>query len=163
MLGLKLIPVRKKRALVGTVVITNLDIFRPSVSVFNESISLCGRRYSKQLPRAGEILRHFKSWFIVMLYGNVHLSQHWLRWWLDGRRHQANNWRNVDFSLMRFWGIHLAAVSQRVPMLLFCIMHLKITFLNILQYLTRSNAQLYCMNSQTFAVRAQGPKATWTM
>ena len=39
-------------------------------------------------------------------------GQYWLRWWLDAWRHQAITWTNVDFSLVRFCGIHLRAISQ---------------------------------------------------
>ena len=39
---------------------------------------------------------------------------------------QAINWINVDFSLMRFCGIHMRAISQRMTGLLLCIMYLKI-------------------------------------
>ena len=35
-------------------------------------------------------------------------------------------WTNVDFSLMRFCGIRLRAISQQIPKLLFCIISLKI-------------------------------------
>ena len=42
---------------------------------------------------------------------------------------------NVDFSLVRFCGIHLRAISQGVSKLLFCIISLKSTLLNLLSHL----------------------------
>ena len=41
-------------------------------------------------------------------------------------RHQAITWTYVDFSSVRFCGIHLRAISQLVPEPLFCIMSLNI-------------------------------------
>ena len=40
--------------------------------------------------------------------------------------HQDTTWTNVDFSLVRYCGNHLGAISWRVPESLFCIMGLKI-------------------------------------
>ena len=39
---------------------------------------------------------------------------------------QTNTWTNVDFSTMRFCGIHLRAISQWVPKLPICIISSKI-------------------------------------
>ena len=39
---------------------------------------------------------------LVMIHGNTCLGQHWLRWWLGAQWHQATN---VDFSLVKFYGI----------------------------------------------------------
>ena len=36
---------------------------------------------------------------LVTLYGDIDLSQHWLRQWLVATWHQAITWSNVDFSL----------------------------------------------------------------
>ena len=60
-------------------------------------------------------------WGLVMPYGNTGLCQQW---------HQAITWTNVNFSLIRFWGIHLGAITQQVSQLLFCIMSLKTILLN---------------------------------
>ena len=42
----------------------------------------------------------------------------WLRQWLVACPHRANIWTNVDFSLIRFHGICLRAISPRLPYLL---------------------------------------------
>ena len=54
----------------------------------------------------------------------IDLGQHWLRWWLVAWHLQAITWTDVDFSLVRFCGIYLRTISQRVP--LFCVMSFKI-------------------------------------
>ena len=41
---------------------------------------------------------------------------------------QAITWATVDFSLVRFCGIHLRAIYRRVPKPIFRIMSLKIIF-----------------------------------
>ena len=71
--------------------------------------------------------------------GDIDMGQHWFRWWLGAIRHQAITWTNVDFPLVRFHGIHLRALSNFtasgwVPMLLFCIMILKIVHLRLLTH-----------------------------
>ena len=48
------------------------------------------------------------------------------------RWHQAIIWADVDLSLVRFCGIQLRTISQRVPKLLFCILSLKIVLIKIL-------------------------------
>ena len=55
-------------------------------------------------------------------------------WHRAAREHQAVTWTNVDLSLVRFCGIHLRAISQQVPELLFCTMSLKIIFLKSLPH-----------------------------
>ena len=44
-------------------------------------------------------------------YGDMELSQTWLRYWLVAWRHQAITWFNVDLSSVKFLGIHLMALS----------------------------------------------------
>ena len=51
--------------------------------------------------------------------GNIDLGQHWLRYLLAAWCRQAITWTNADFSLVRFCGIHLSAILQQVPKLLF--------------------------------------------
>ena len=50
--------------------------------------------------------------------------------------HQTITWTNIDYSLVRFCGIQLRAISQRVPKLLFCIMNLKMSLLKLQPLLT---------------------------
>ena len=64
----------------------------------------------------------------VTPYGDIGLSQYWLRKWLVAWRHQAIAWTNVEFP---FCGIHLRAISQQVPKILYCIMSLKIRLLEL--------------------------------
>ena len=52
---------------------------------------------------------------LVTPYGDKNLGQHWLRWWLVAWRHQAVTWTNVDLSPVRSSGIHLIAISQKIP------------------------------------------------
>ena len=82
-------------------------------------------------------------WDLVTPYGGRDLGQHWFRQWLVAWRHQAITWTNVDFSLVRFLVIHLRAVSQWVPKLLFCIMSLCITLWKLLPHLLRTD-ELIC-------------------
>ena len=73
------------------------------------------------------ILQH-----VLSKFGRKAIAYHWknipelsmvITW-----RHQATTWTNVGFSLESFRGIHLRAISQPVPNLLFYIMSLKIIF-----------------------------------
>ena len=50
-------------------------------------------------------------------------------WW-----HQAITWTNVDFSLVRFCGIYLKAISQQVSNIQFCVLNLKIILLKLLPH-----------------------------
>ena len=77
-------------------------------------------------------------------YGDIGLGQHVLKQWLVAWRHQSNTWTNVDQSSVRFWGIHLRAVTLGVWKLLFCRTNLKILLLKLLPHLPGSN-ELICM------------------
>ena len=48
-------------------------------------------------------------------YGDIGLGQHWLRWWLVAWRHQAITWTSVDLSSVTSSGIHLRAISHKIP------------------------------------------------
>ena len=45
----------------------------------------------------------------------IDLGQHQLMWWLVAWRQQVITWTKVNFSLMRFYGIHLRVISPCVP------------------------------------------------
>ena len=79
---------------------------------------------------------------LVMLYGD--LDQYWLRWWLDAWWHQAITWTNADFSSVRFCDIHLRAISQQGPELLFGTMSL-----------------LYFYPFYTFEITTSSPRGQW--
>ena len=66
---------------------------------------------------------------LVMPYGDTEMGQHWLRLWLIAWQHLGITWTNADFSLARFYGIQLRAISLWVLKLLFCVMSLKIILL----------------------------------
>ena len=68
---------------------------------------------------------------LVTPFGNLDLGQHWLRWWLVVWRYQDITRTIVDFSMLRFGGIHLKAVSW-VLKFLFCIMSWKIILSKLL-------------------------------
>ena len=72
-------------------------------------------------------------------HGDIGLDQHWLGWWFVAWWHQAITWTSVDFSLVRFFGIHLRAIPQWALKLLFCIMSLKILLLKFLLHLPGAN------------------------
>ena len=50
--------------------------------------------------------------WLVTLDGDIGLGQHWPRYWLVARQHQAINWTNVDLSPVMYYGIHLRTISQ---------------------------------------------------
>ena len=54
-------------------------------------------------------------------------------------QHQTIIWTNDGFSWVRFCDIHLRAISQQVPKVLFCIMSLKILLLKLLPHLPGVN------------------------
>ena len=56
--------------------------------------------------------------------GDIYLGKHWLKWWLDTRRHQTN----IDLSFV--WCFVAFTWKQRVLNLLFWIMILKLHFQN---------------------------------
>ena len=76
-----------------------------------------------------------------MPYRDKDLDQHWLREWLGAWRHQDITWTTGDFSLVRIYDIHITAISQRVPTILFCIMSSKIILMKVLPYLPAVNEQ----------------------
>ena len=49
---------------------------------------------------------------LVMLYGDMNVSQHWLRLW-PVTWHQVITRTNVDLSSLKYSGIHLRAISQK--------------------------------------------------
>ena len=55
-----------------------------------------------------------------MAYGDIDRGQLCLMYWFDAWRQQAIIWSNVDFSLVRFSGIHLRVILEQVPKVLFC-------------------------------------------
>ena len=69
---------------------------------------------------------------LVTPYGDIDLDQHWLWQCLDALWHQTIAWTIVDFSLVRFWGIRLRTLSQRLPKLIHCVMSLKVTLSKLL-------------------------------
>ena len=89
---------------------------------------------------------------LVDPYGNMDLGQHWFRWWLVAWRHQAIIWTNVHFSLVRFCGILLRTISHWIPMLLLCVMSLKI---KLLKLSPRANELMFVM--VLFRVRCCSP------
>ena len=76
---------------------------------------------------------------LVTPHGYIELGQHWLRDWLVAWRHQTITWANIDFSQVRFCGILMRAISQRVPKLLFCVMGLKFMLSKLLLHLPGAN------------------------
>ena len=66
-----------------------------------------------------------------MPYGNIDLNQHWLRKWFVVWRHLSITWTKVDYSMVRYCGIHLRAFSQWMLklLILFCMMSLKTVLL----------------------------------
>ena len=76
---------------------------------FHWSLFLTRVRWVKLFPSTG----------IILQFSNVSLC-------LEAWRHQAITRTNTSLSFARFYGIHLRAISQQVPELLFKTMHLKI-------------------------------------
>ena len=62
---------------------------------------------------------------LVTPHGDTDLGLHLLKQWLNASQHQAIIWTNVDFSLVRFCGIHPRAISQCKPKQLFCMVSFK--------------------------------------
>ena len=54
---------------------------------------------------------------IVKLCRGVYQDQIWFIYWFVAWGYQLSIWTNVGFSLERFYGIHLLAISQRAPKL----------------------------------------------
>ena len=67
----------------------------------------------------------------VMLYGDIDLGQHWLRWWLAAWRHQASTWTNdyLSSATARPSEIHLGAISHEIPQQSVAEFSLEITYL----------------------------------
>ena len=63
----------------------------------------------------------------IISYGDVDLSQHWLRWWLVAEGYQVITWSNVNLTAKVFCGIHMRAISQEVVMNLICNMCSEVT------------------------------------
>ena len=67
------------------------------------------RLYSKQNLKLVKFQQNFSAFSelihcsLMTTYGGIDLGQHWLVAW----QHQAITWTNVDFSLVRFYGIHM--------------------------------------------------------
>ena len=83
---------------------------------------------------AGRTKWHFSSLQVVsthcgpvISYGDTDQGQYWLGAW----RQQAINWYNIDFYCVRSGGIHLRAIVQRLPNMIFYMMNLKIMFLRL--------------------------------
>ena len=101
------------------------------------------RRYQSLTPGHDSVRKYNRTTVVdilthcslVMPHRNINLVQHWLGQWLVTWCHQAITWTNVEFSLVKFCGIHLRTISQRAPKLLFCIMRLKIILLKLLLHL----------------------------
>ena len=55
----------------------------------------------------------------------------------------AISWTNVNFSILRFCGIHLRAISHQVPKLPVCIVGFKILLLKLLPHVLGAN-ELRC-------------------
>ena len=86
----------------------------PSNSIYRMSeiiLSLLGL-YEITLPLISTDLSHGS---LVTPYGDIGLGQHWLRWWLVAWWHQAITWTNVDLSSIMSAGIHLSAISHKIP------------------------------------------------
>ena len=67
--------------------------------------------------------------------GDINLGQRlFVAWW-----HQAITWTNVNFSFVRFCGIHLRAISQWVSKLLFYIMSLNVILWTLITELSGAN------------------------
>ena len=74
----------------------------------------------KMLSTKCQILHFLKvltliDYGLLMPYGDIELSQHWLRYWLGAWWHQAITWTNVDLSSVRSNDIHLEEISQEIP------------------------------------------------
>ena len=67
----------------------------------------------------------------MMPYGDIDLSQYWLLQWLIAWWHQAITWTNGDISSVRYFGIHLRAISRWVGKVQFCKLTLDIIFFKI--------------------------------
>ena len=75
---------------------------------------------------------------LVILYGDTDLDQQWLRWWFVTSLHQNITRTNVDFTLMRFCGIHLK--------LLLHILNFNIVVLTLLPHLLGDNELILCLD-----------------
>ena len=120
-------------------------LYNPSADVAEFS-AVFSQRTRTRVFRVRSLNRHVDFIIthsgLVTPYGDIDLGQHWLRQWLVAWQHQAITRSNDDFSLRSLdCFIHLRAISQCVPNLLFCIyiMSLKIILLKLLPHLPRAN------------------------
>ena len=100
-----------------------LQVKHGLISAFNYKIDtrplLCGAYSCVHLKKKVSIVSGFQAirqiysthCGLVTPYVNIDLGQHWLKQWLGAWWHQAMTWNNVDFSLLRFSGIHQRAIS----------------------------------------------------
>ena len=100
---------------------------------------LTGRTFIKTKHHFHDVLTHCGE---VTPYGDIGLGQHWLRYWLAAWQHQAITCTNINFSLVWFCCIDLRAISQWVPKLPFCIMHLKNMLLKLLPHLPEARLKV---------------------
>ena len=82
---------------------------------------------------------YFTQCNLVTPYRDRDLGQLWLWKWFVTWRHLAISWTNVGYSSIRFCDIHLRAISQRVPRLVFCMLRFKMILLNLLPHFPGTN------------------------
>ena len=84
---------------------------------------------------------------MLMSYSDINLGQQ--------RRNQAITWTDVDFSLVKFCGIHLRPISKRVPKLLFYfhITDLKMIRLKVLPHIPEDNELINRIYLHAFRLR----------
>ena len=69
---------------------------------------------------------HYKLCGWLVPYGDIHMCKYRLLLWLLPWWYRTPPWANVDFSTVRFCGIHHIEILQRVHEIVFCIMSLKV-------------------------------------
>ena len=69
---------------------------------------------------------------LVTPYGDINLGQHWLRYRLVAKQHQAINWTNVDLLSVRSRGIYLRVIIEEIRLPLITKISLKM-YLKIIQ------------------------------
>ena len=83
------------------------------------------------------------------------LGQHWLRYWLAAWWHQAITWINVDFSLVRFCGIHMNAITTGTQDI---ILHSEVSFKISLKFVPKGPINNIAALVQIMACRRPGDK-----
>ena len=78
---------------------------------------------------------------------NIDLGQNWLRKWLVAWWHQAINWTNADFSLVRFCGTYLRVITANAQ---------DITMYNDIERLIRLKSFLTTPRAQRVTVSLHG-------